>query len=233
MIADLHERAADGDAFEHFARNRAGGNAGRCLARRGPPAAAVVADAVLLPIGVVGVPGTELVDDVAVVLRALIDVADHQRDRRAGRHLASVRVREYARQDLDLVWLLALRGEARLTRAPLVEERLDIGRLQRQSRRAAVDHAAERRPVALAPGRHAEQMAESVVGHRLSPSVRGMATRMRVQPWRRGSCASLRSASACPQGSWTAKAVTDSLDPVYLGVSTASRYATSCQETAR
>ena len=56
---------------------------------------------------------------------------------------------------------------------------------------------------------------------------------MCVQPDCRGSCASLRSASARPQEPKPAKAVTDSRDAVYVGGSTASRYATSCKETAR
>ena len=37
--------------------------------------------------------------------------------------------------------------------------------VERDARRAAVDHAAERRPVAFAEGRDAEQMAEGVVRH--------------------------------------------------------------------
>ena len=83
---DLHQRAADRHVgAEDLARHRAGGDARGGLARRGAAAAAIVADAVFFPIGVVGVAGAEAVGDVAVVLRALVDVLDHQLDRRAGR----------------------------------------------------------------------------------------------------------------------------------------------------
>src|SRR5205814_3497847 len=46
-----------------------------------------------------------------------------------------------------------------------VEPVLDLGFGQRQSRGAAVHHAAERGPVALAPGGHAVEVAEGVVRH--------------------------------------------------------------------
>ena len=52
----------------------------RGFARRLPTAAAVVADAVLLPVGEVGVSGPELVLDVSVVLRALVFVAHQEAD---------------------------------------------------------------------------------------------------------------------------------------------------------
>ena len=98
----------------------------------------------------------EPVGDVAVVLRALIDVLDQQLDRRAG-GLAL----EHAGQDLDLVGLLPLRRVARLARPALVEPVLDIGLGERDLRRHAVDDDADRRPVALAPGGEAEQRAEA------------------------------------------------------------------------
>ena len=70
-----------------------------------------------------------------------------------------------AGEDLHRVRLAPLRGEARLAGAALVEKGLDVGGGQRNARRTAVDHAAERDPVALAEGRDAKQMAERVVGH--------------------------------------------------------------------
>jgi hypothetical protein len=60
-----------------------------------------------LPVGVVGVAGAESLDDVAVVLRALVDVADQQRDRRA-RGAAFV----HAGEDFDVVGFVPLRGVA-------------------------------------------------------------------------------------------------------------------------
>ena len=135
--------------------------------------------------------GAELVLDVAVVLGALVDVADEERDRRAGRDLAALVVGKDARQDLDRVGLLALGREARLARAALVEEGLDVGGGQRQPRRAAVDDAADRGSVALSPGRHTEKMTEGVVGHRflririrLGPRAAQVAlATLAIRPW--------------------------------------------------
>ena len=58
---------------------------------------------------------------------------------------------------------LRWRDEFRLAGAAAVEIGLDVGFGERDARRAAIDHAAERRPVAFAEGRDAEQMAEAVV----------------------------------------------------------------------
>jgi hypothetical protein len=109
------------------------------------------------------VAGAEDVLDLAVVLAALVGVADEERDRRAGGDLPSLGVGEDAGQDLDGVGLAALGGEARLARLAAVELDLDLLGRQRNARRAAVHDAADGRPVALAPGGHAEQVAEGVV----------------------------------------------------------------------
>jgi len=76
-------------------------------------------------------------------------------------------MRHHPGQDLHRIRFLALRGEARLTGPAAVEIALDVGLDQRDQRRAAIDHTADRNPVALAEGRDAEQMAEGVVGHGL------------------------------------------------------------------
>ena len=113
--------------------------------------------------------GAELVLDLAVVLGPRVDVLDLERDRRAGGHLLAARlVGEHAGEDAHLVGLLALGGVARLAGLPLVEIGLDVGDLELDAGRAAVDHAADRRPVAFAPGGDAEQMAEAVVRHGLN-----------------------------------------------------------------
>ena len=166
MRADLHQRAADAHAVaQHLARHPAGGDPHRGLARRGPPAAAVVADAVFQLVGQVGMAGAELRGDRRIVARALVDVVDLHGDRRAGGQAV-----EHAGQDADLVRLLPLRGEARLARAAAIQPGLDVGLGERNARRAAIDHAADRRPVALAPGGDAEQVAEAVMGHRCPSS---------------------------------------------------------------
>src|SRR5262249_40721631 len=113
---------------------------------------------------VVGVGRPELVLDLRIVARALVDVVDVQRDRRAGRQPL-----EHARQDAHRVRLLALRHEARLARAALVEPDLDVGLAQRDARRRAVDDAADRRAVALAPAGESEERAETVAGHACRP----------------------------------------------------------------
>jgi len=141
------------------------------LPRRGAPAAAVVAQAVFGVVGVVGVAGAVEVADVRVILRALIDILDHERDRRAGRDLFPARVVDHdAREDLHLVGFAALGGEARLAGPAAIEIALDVGRRQRQPRRSAVDHAADRCTMALAEGGHPKQMAEAVVGHEIAPA---------------------------------------------------------------
>ena len=150
-------RTAGSERGEHRAGDAAGGDAGGGLARRGAAAAAVVAQAVLQVVGEVGVAGAELLRDLAIVLRPLVGVADQERDRRAGGPAL-----EGAGEDLDLVGLLPLGGEAALPRPAGVEPGLDVGLGQRDARRAAVDDAAERRPVALAPGGDAEEVAEAV-----------------------------------------------------------------------
>src|SRR4029453_15537197 len=102
----------------------------------------------------------ELVGDLAVVLRARVLVLDLQRDRRPGRPAL-----EDSREDAHRVALAALGGEARLAGLAPVEPGLDVGLGELDQGRHAVAHAADRRPVALAPGRDAEQEAEGVVRH--------------------------------------------------------------------
>src|SRR5688572_24236610 len=52
--------------------------------RRCAPAASIVANAVFLPIGVVGMTRTKRVDQIAIIPAARIFISDEQRDRRAG-----------------------------------------------------------------------------------------------------------------------------------------------------
>ena len=87
MRSHLHQRRAHGHAGNDLARHRAGGHARRRLPRRGASAAAIVAQAVFGVVGVVGMAGAIEVADLRIVLRALVDILDHERDRRAGRDL--------------------------------------------------------------------------------------------------------------------------------------------------
>ena len=60
--------------------------------------------------------------------------------------------------------------------AAAVELGLDVGEREADARRAAVHHAAERRAVAFAPGRDAEQMTESIVRHASNQPCAGSAS---------------------------------------------------------
>src|SRR5207302_1634852 len=101
--------------------DRAGGDADRRLARGGAAGAAMVAQAVFLPVGVVGVPGPESVGERAVVLAPLVFVSDDKADRRAGRPAF-----EHTGQNLDAVRFLALRDVAGAAGLAPVEVPLDI-----------------------------------------------------------------------------------------------------------
>src|SRR5207302_5797954 len=104
-------------------------------ARRGAAAAAVIPDSVLSPIRVIGMTRPETVGDVAVILGALVDVVDHQLDRRAGGLTL-----EDPGQDLDLVGLAPLRRIARLPRPAPVEPLPDVGFAEPDARRHALHH---------------------------------------------------------------------------------------------
>ena len=101
--------------------------------------------------------------DLAIVLGALVHILDEETDGGSGGDLAALVVRHDAGEDFHLVRLLPLGGEARLAGAATVEVDLEIRRLQRNQRGAAVHDAANGRAVALAPGGDAEQMTESVM----------------------------------------------------------------------
>src|SRR5208337_1171164 len=139
-------------------------------------APAIVSDAVFRVIGVVGVAGAVFVPDVAVILGTLVHVVDEDADRRSGRHLpARIVVYHHPGEDARLIRFATLGGEARRSRPAAVEFGLDVGRLQRNPRWAAVDDAAYPRPMALAERGDAKEMAEAVVRH--FAYIRGHASR--------------------------------------------------------
>ena len=154
---ELRHVAADDDAValaQPLAGNRTGGHTHRGFAGRGTTTTARIANAVLLPVAVVGVTGAEGLGDVGVILAALVLVADQQRNRRAGGHPLV-----HPRQDLDRIRFAALRDMARGARLAPVELGLDVRLADRQPRGATVDHAANGRTMRLAKGRHAKQLA--------------------------------------------------------------------------
>ena len=159
-------RAAHAHLRDHLARHRAGGDPGRRLAGRGSAAAAVIANAVFGIVDIVGVARPVFVFDLAVILRALVDIVDVDRDRRARRHLPPARlVEHHAGEEARLVGLAPLGCVFRGSRPPPVEIGLDLGEFERDHRRATVDDAADPGAVALAIGGHTKQASEGVVRH--------------------------------------------------------------------
>src|SRR5260221_1555053 len=160
---ELREMAAHFDPValaQPLFRDRTGGDADRGLARGSPAAATVVAQAVLLPVRVVGVTRAEGVGERAVLLAALVLVPDDETDRRArGPAL------EYAGEDLDAVGFLSLRDVARGPRLPAVELLLNVLLVEPEPRWAAVHHAAVGGPLALPERGHAVEQAESIARH--------------------------------------------------------------------
>ena len=138
-------------------RDHRRGHAHGGLARAAAATAARIADAVLLPVGVVGVAGAELLGDLAVVLAARIGVAHQQRDRRAGGAPSYTPLRISTSSASCRCEVCRVLPVARRARSCAKSSARD-----RDARRAAVDHAADRRPVGLAEGGDAQQLAEGV-----------------------------------------------------------------------
>ncbi len=78
----------------------------------------------------------------------------------------------------------------RCARSPAIELALDVRLDQRESRRATVDDATDRRPVRLAERRHAEQLAERIACHRelgtRSENAAEFSTSIHANPQQRG-----------------------------------------------
>src|SRR5262249_15580903 len=118
-IADLQHVADDlrlTPLDQEAARDSASGHAPDSLAIGGPPATAIVADAELGLVGVVGVAGAIEVFEFAVVFGAGVLVAHQHPDRRT-----SGDALEDAGEDFDLVALFALRGDAALSGAAAIQ----------------------------------------------------------------------------------------------------------------
>jgi hypothetical protein len=83
-----------------------------------------------------------------------------------------------AGEDFDLIGLLPLGGEPRGAWAPLIEKLLDVWFFEWDQGRAAIDHAADRNPMAFAKSRHPKEMAEGVVRHGLRPTGERVGSRL-------------------------------------------------------
>ncbi len=163
---DLRDMAPDLDAelrLQVFLGDGTGRNTHRRLTRRGAAAAAIVAEAVFLRVGVVGMAGTERRGDVGVVLGFLVGVLDQKADGRArGPAL------EHAGEDFHHVVLATLRAELRGAGLAPVEVGLQVGLGQLESGWHAVDNGAEREAMRFAEGGDAEKFAYGVAGHVVS-----------------------------------------------------------------
>src|ERR1700733_14093779 len=119
----------------------------------------MVATAVLHQIGVIRVTGAELVLDGLVVLGLGVGVLYQQADGCTGGYTF-----EHAGEYPHCIRLVALGCVARGAGAATIHVRRYVRFAEREPRRATVHDAAERRTVALAEGRDAEQLAESITG---------------------------------------------------------------------
>jgi len=108
--------------------------------------------------------GPEALGDIAIILGPLVGVPDHQLDRRAGGPAP-----ERARQDAYKVIFPPLGGVSVLPRLAGIQPGLQIGLGQRDTGRAAIHRGPDGRPVAFAPGRDAEEVAEGVQAHGVGP----------------------------------------------------------------
>ena len=162
-LAELRHAAAKHRAVlgqEPLLGHRTGGDHGRGHARRGTSAPARIAQAVLLEIGEIRVPGAEGVEQVAVVLAALVGVVDQQRNRRAGGAAF-----EHAAQNLHRVGFVALGHMAAGARAAPVQVALDVRLGQLHARRAAVNHTPDCRAVGFAKVGDRKKLSKGVSAH--------------------------------------------------------------------
>ena len=99
-----------------------------------------------------------------IILRAPIDIVDLQGDWRSGCQIPGAFLNGHnAGENADPIRFFALGGETRLTGLSPIEPMLNLRLGDRDPRRTTVDHAAQRRAVALAPGSDPKKVTESVV----------------------------------------------------------------------
>ena len=124
---------------------------------RRAPTATMVADAVFLLIGVVGVRGTEHVAHILVVLRMLVGVAHDEADGTA-RRLAL----EDPAEQFHLIGFLSRRRDLALSGTTAIELCLDEVHIDVDACGHAVDHATNGLTMTLAKGRQPENIAKRI-----------------------------------------------------------------------
>lgn len=107
--------------FQPFFSDCSGGNTYGGFAGGTSTTAAVVACAVFVPVGVIGVSGTEAGGDIAIVFAALVGITDQEGDGGAGGFAF-----EYSGEDFDLVGFAALGNVAAGAGFAAVKVKLDI-----------------------------------------------------------------------------------------------------------
>ena len=145
---------------EDFAGDGSGRDSADRFAGGGAAAPLVVAKAVFVLVGVVGVGRAEFILHLGIRPRPLVAVGHCHGDRSAGG--ASF---EHAGNDGDSVGLLAGSHDIALAGAAPVEFVLDVGLGQGKAGRTSVHDDAYAAAVAFAPSADSEQLAETI-GHR-------------------------------------------------------------------
>ena len=108
--------------------------------------------------------GAVTISDFRIIFGALIDIFDHQGNRCASRDRAVCAIIfEHAGEDFHSVRFFALRHKARCAGAALIQKDLQHILSQRQSGGAAINHAANGRPMTFAPASDPKKMSESIV----------------------------------------------------------------------
>src|SRR5437879_6365131 len=129
---------------EPFLGNRRSRHSDGRFTRRRAPATAMIANPVLLPIGIIRVTGSEGIDQITVIPAAGIFVSNEQRDGRAG-GLAFKDTGE----DFDGIGFLPLRDVAGGAWLAPIEVVLYVSDREGKTGRTAIHDTAHRRPVAL------------------------------------------------------------------------------------
>ena len=161
--AKLGEIAANTNSeplLEELPRHRTRGHPHGRLPRRRTPATAIIADTVLVHVGVVRVGRPELLGYFRVVLRPLVGVFNQQSDGRAGGFTL-----KHPGENFYLVRFPALGRMPGRTRLATIQIALHIRFRELKPRRAAVDDATQCRPVALAEGGNGKQFSECISRH--------------------------------------------------------------------
>jgi hypothetical protein len=142
---------------QHFSRDHSGGHAPDRFARGSASAALPIPDSVFCFVGEVGVRRPEFLCDLRIILRSRIFIANENSNRRAERFAF-----KHSGKNFATIFLLPLRRDFALTRAPTVELALNVGLGDVNLRRTAIDHDADAAAVRLAERRHPKELAVSI-----------------------------------------------------------------------